>query len=315
MILENTYVKATSIEEALKHAKANVGHFQFIAGGTDLMVNKHQGNTDPKSLIDLTGIEEMKKVRTDGTNLYIGALVRLDDLNKHDLIHTHFPALLTAAASVGSPLIRKTATLGGNVLCENRCLYYNQSEWWREAVGYCLKCNGDICIATGGRNACFSEFVSDTVPALITYNAKIKLIDGDGTRIVDIQDIYTGDGVKSKTIDSTTILEEIILPLNNSYTSVFKKLRQRESLEFTALTTCVSLDQDQNIIIAIAGVDPKPVVVKGTSSDDLEDLIKQAFKGARAIDNDMLSRVYRKEILKVYLSESFAELHLTTTEK
>ncbi|PIZ05633.1 MAG: 4-hydroxybenzoyl-CoA reductase subunit beta, partial [Flavobacteriales bacterium CG_4_10_14_0_8_um_filter_32_5] len=48
------------------------------------------------------------------------------------------------ALSVGSPLIRKTATIGGNVLCENRCLYYNQSEWWRESIGYCLKCDGDI---------------------------------------------------------------------------------------------------------------------------------------------------------------------------
>lgn len=310
MILENTYVKVSSIEEAIKCAKANEGNFKFIAGGTDLMVNKFQGNIEPKSLIDLTGIEDMKKVSSDGSNVYIGALMRLDDLKKQDLINTHFPTLITAAAAVGSPLIRKTATIGGNVLCENRCLYYNQSEWWREAVGYCLKCNGDICIATGGRNACFSEFVSDTVPALIAYNAKIKLTDSEGTRIVDIQDIYSGDGVNSKTITSTTILQEIILPLNKSYTSVFKKLRQRESLEFTALTTCVSLDQDKNIIIALAGIDPKPVVVRGTSSDDLEGLIKQAFKGARAIDNDMFSRVYRKEMLTVYLNESFKELKM-----
>ncbi len=311
MILENTYVKVSSIDEALECAKAKGSNFKFIAGGTDLMVNKFQGNTDAESLIDLTGIQEMKSVNADATNLHIGALMRLDDLRKQDVIATHFPALITAAAAVGSPLIRKTATLGGNVLCENRCLYYNQSEWWREAVGYCLKCDGDICIATGGKKACFSEFVSDTVPALITYNAKIKLVDTEGVRIVDIQDIYTGDGVQSKTLNSTTILQEIILPLNTSYKTVFKKLRQRESLEFTALTSCVSVDQDKNIIIALAGVDPKPVVVKGTSADDLESLIKKAFKGARAIDNDMLSRVYRKEMLTVYLRESFKELQLT----
>jgi 4-hydroxybenzoyl-CoA reductase subunit beta len=307
---EKTFVIAKSIKEAIQLASENPETSKFIAGGTDLLVNKFQGNETNSFLIDITSIKELKGIRKDKDYLYIGSLTTLDDLKKSKEIESEFPVLIEAAHSVGTPLIRKTATLGGNILCENRCLYYNQSDWWREAVGYCLKCEGDVCIATGGTKACFSECVSDTAPALISMNAQIKIETPEGESIVPLLSIYTGDGVAPRSLPKNAIIKEIILPLNQQFKCTFNKLRLRESLEFTSLTSVVSIGKDKIIRITFTGVDPKPVYIETNSAEDLEALIKRILKSSRAIDNDMFTRNYRRDIMKVYITNSYKKLNL-----
>jgi len=187
-------------------------------------------------------------------------------------------------------------------------LFYNQSEWWREAIGYCLKCDGDICIATKGKNACFSELVSDTAPALIAMDAEIELLDEDGLKKVPLESIYTGDGVNPRNLAETAILKAILLPRNREFKTDFQKLRERESLDFTSLTTAVAIDKNGKIKIALSGVDPKAVIVEGDKNDDEQVLIKKAVKGSRAVDNDMYSRKYRRDMIQVFLSKSFKKL-------
>ncbi len=308
MIKEKLYLKAKTLEQAIYEANAHIDSFRYIAGGTDVIVNKFQGNEESSYLIDISGIDELKNTFLIGNFLSIGSLVRLDDLKKNKHLVQHFPALLEAAHSVASPMIRKTATLGGNLLCENRCSFYNQSEWWREAVGYCLKCDGDICIATGGKKNCFSKFVSDTAVVLISMNANIEVIENNISTIVPLESIYTGDGVSPRKFNKTAIIKSIQLPMHEEFKSVYKKLRQRESLEFSSLTTAVTINKSGKIKIVLGGVDPKPVVVEGATKDEKEELISQAIKKARIVDNDVYSREYRKEMIGVYLNRSFEEL-------
>jgi len=308
MNVSNTYLTPKNLADALAMAKDNLDSFSYLAGGTDVMVNKFQGNMEARCLIDISDIDELKGISKQGDYLKIGALEKLEELQFNTELQDNFPILIEAALSVGAPLLRKAATIGGNVLCENRCLFYNQSEWWREAVGYCLKCDGDVCIATQGKKACFSELVSDTAPALIALDAQIELMDFEGTKRVNLEDIYTGDGVNPRNISPTAILTSIYLPLNRGFKTVFFKLRERESLDFTSLTSAVSLADDGQLKIALSGVDPKAVVVKAQSTDNQESLIKLATKGARAVDNDMYSRKYRREMIRVYLERSFDTL-------
>jgi len=308
MILEKKYILATTVQEAIEQAIANKGNFKYLAGGTDVMVNRFQGNETASCLIDITKIETLKGITKQGDFLRIGALEILEELKFNSDLKTEFPMLIEAALSVGSPLIRKTATIGGNVLCENRCLYYNQSEWWRESIGYCLKCEGDICIATGGKNACFSELVSDTAPALIAMDAEIEYFDENGKHQQPLESIYTGDGVKPRNLSETAIITALFLPLNRGFKTAFFKLRERESLEFTSLTSAVVVDKNGKLKIALSGVDPKPVVIEGKIEDDKDLLIKKAIKAARAVDNDMYSRKYRREMISVYLKRSFEKL-------
>lgn len=308
MIAENKYLQPGSIQEALAMADEFENDFRFLAGGTDVMVNRWQGNETSSCLIDLSGIYELKQVVKLDNYLSIGSLVKLEELKFHSSIVTEFPALIEAADAVGSPLIRKSATLGGNILCENRCIYYNQSEWWRDAVGFCLKCEGNICIATGSKKHCYSEFVSDTAPALISMDALVEVLDKKGERKMKLEEIYTGEGVQPRNLDKTAIIKSILLPLNQEFRSVFNKLRQRESMDFTSLTTAVSVNKNGKVKIVLGGVDPKPVVVEGTNKSDREELIKQALKGSRAIDNEMFSRNYRREMIHVFLRRSFEEI-------
>jgi 4-hydroxybenzoyl-CoA reductase subunit beta len=307
---EKIYLQPKSIDEALEFASQNHDSFKYIAGGTDVIVSHFQGNDVSNCLIDLTGILELNDVKPKGEYLHIGSMVKLSELKKFTSIKREFPVLIEAADSVGSPLIRNTATIGGNILCENRCTYYNQSEWWRESIGFCLKCEGDICIVTGTGKACYSEFISDTAPALISLNAKIEVVDFDGKKIINLEDIYTGDGVNPVNLNKTAIIKSITLPLNQGFTSVFKKLRQRESLEFTSLTTAVTLNKNNKLKIAISGVDPKPVVVESDIESNKDDLIKKILNKSRSVENDMLSRKYRKEMIKLFLNKSFETLSI-----
>ncbi len=308
MIAEKIYAVPQSIEEALKLAKKHKKSFRYLAGGTDVVVNKFQGNETSDCLIDLTALTELREIVRVDNNLLIGSLVKLDALQDIEVINNHFPALVKAAGEVASPMLRKTATLGGNILCENRCSFYNQSEWWREAIGYCLKCEGDVCIATGGKKACFSKFVSDTAPVLISMGALLDVADTDGNQIMTLESIYTGDGIAPRNLSPTAIIRYIILPLDKEFITVFKKLRPREAVDFTSLTTAVTADNTGKLRIVIGGVDPKPVLVEGVVNGDYAAYIKEAVRKCRVVDNDFYSRPYRRDMIKVFLEQSFDSL-------
>jgi len=309
--VDKKYVRATSVQDALDCAQHNNRHARFIAGGTDVMVNKQQGNESSEVLIDITEIKELKGITVGKDSVRLGPLVTLEEIVGSAELRKLFPALCEAAKSVGTPLIRTAATIGGNVLCENRCLYYNQSEWWREAVGYCLKCEGDICIATGGPNACFSELVSDTVPVLVSMEAKIRYFHFNGEeKFVLLKDIYTGNGVRPRLIANTDLVTDLVIPADRGYRCVFNKLRLRESLEFTSLSSSVSVDKEGKIRIALAGVDPKPVYLETEKDETVEEVSKKLLKLSRAVDNDVFSRTYRREMVKVFIEKSYKELGL-----
>ena len=302
---EKKYLQPKSIGEALNYSSLYRKDFKYVAGGTDVIANDFQGNNTSECLIDITGIEELKQVEKAGDYLKIGSLVKLFELKNHSIIKNEFPALIEAADSVGTPLIRNSATIGGNLLCENRCIYFNQSEWWRKSVGFCLKCSGDTCVITGTNKACYSEFISDTAPVLVSFDAKLEIVDSTGEKTVRLENIYTGDGIKPINLSDTSIIKFILLPLNKGYRTIFRKVRQRESLEFSSLTSAVSVDKNNNLRIALSGVDPKPVVVTGTTASDKDELIKAALRKSRSVDNEMLTRKYRRDLIKVILSESF----------
>lgn len=307
---EKIFLQPKTIEEALQAAHDYNGEFRFIAGGTDVFVNKFQGNDTSLCIIDLTGIENLKNVSITNDYLKIGALVKLVDIKKDENICTEFPALIEAANSVGTPLIRSSATIGGNILCENRCIFYNQSDWWRESVGYCLKCEGDICIATGSTQKCYSEFVSDTAPVLISMDARIEIADKDGTTVKKLEEIYSGEGVNPRNIRKTSIIKSILIPLNRKFKVIFKKLRLRNSLDFTSLTSSVSADNGGEIRIVLSGVDPAPVIIEGKTDTSSDQFIKEALRKARSIDNEMLTRAYRREMIKNFITDSLNELQI-----
>jgi CO/xanthine dehydrogenase FAD-binding subunit len=139
-------------------------------------------------------------------------------------------------------------------------------------------------------------------------DAQLEVFDGHAEQLVKLEDIFTGDGIRPRKLDRTSIIRSILLPLDQGFLSVFHKLRMRESMDFTSLTSTVTLNKNGKIKIVLSGVDPMPVVVEGTRKSDRQELIKQALKRSRAINNEMYSRNYRREMIAVFLKRSFEKL-------
>lgn len=302
------YLRPTSVEEALALADEYGASGRFIAGGTDLLPNKFTGTVKARCLIDLSGVKELKDVYRNGKHLRIGSGICLDDLSRLPDIQGTFPVLPVVAGVVASPVIRKTATLGGNLLCENRCTFYNQSEWWREAAGLCLKCDGDICIATGGKRNCFSKFSSDMAVVLISMNAFAEVAERGKGYTVHLEDIYTGDGLSAHRIHSSSIIKSVHIPLHENYRTAFRKLRKRESLDFGSLLCVATVNKYGRVKVVAGGVDPGPVVAEGSHTDSPEKFTKAILRMARTVDNDVFSREYRREMIGVSVESCLKEI-------
>ncbi len=303
-------MKPDTLKSVLKYASQNKESFKYVAGGTDVFANRFLGNESSDCFIDITGIKELMGCEEISGYYRIGTLTTLNNLISNQFIKTEFPILTEAAKSVASPLIRYRATIGGNLLCENRCYYYNQSDWWKDSAGYCLKCEGDVCIATGSKKSCYSEFISDTAPALISLDAEIEVIESGNKKRIKIEDIYSCEGINPRKLNSSDLITAIYIPLGMKYKSVYKKLRTRESLEFTSLTSAATTNKNKKLKIVLAGVDSGPVIYEGTIHDNKEEILKHLLKKARSIENDMYSREYRRKMINVYLDKSFEELEV-----
>jgi 4-hydroxybenzoyl-CoA reductase subunit beta len=310
MSLINTYHIATSIGEAISLGHGMKENFRFVAGGTDLMVNKVQGNDSASHLIDITGIEDLKLIEQQEDSLRIGSLVSLDDLIHNSLIQTFYPVLATAAKTIASPVIRKTATLGGNLLCHNRCAFYNQSEWWREAAGYCLKSGGDTCLASGGKKYCYAKFVSDMAVPLISLNATIEITGINGMQQIPLEQIYTGNGLQPVNLDAHSIITAVLLKPGQVKGCSFQKLRRRASIDFTSLTVAVMAGNNGLLRAVLGGVHAAPVVAERSKSMTFDEFAGLLIEKTRIVDNDTYSRMYRKEMVSVLLRRCLQELEI-----
>ncbi len=280
---------------------------KYIAGGTDLIVNFKQNNIAFQSLIDVSSLPELKTITANEKELTIGASCTLQEIAGHDFIKKNLSILKEAALSIASPITRASATIGGNLLCENRCVFYNQSDWWRESIGNCLKCEGDICIATGGKKNCFSKSSSDMAPALLACNAEVSIQTEKGTKRISAEQLYSGEGVYPHTLKAGELIVAIHIPIVAQQFFYFK-LRQRQSIDFSSLTIAMSYQKDKSLLkIGIGSADPKPVYweYKINGETKFEDDVLQKVKKIRFVENDYYSRDYRKDILLLQLNKQY----------
>src|SRR5205823_8830632 len=125
-----------SLNEAAQMLSQEGERAMLVAGGTDLYPNMKRRQFTPEVVIGLRGIPDLKHIHGSAKQgLKIGACVTLTALAEHPLLVEHYPALVTAAGSVSTPQLRNVGTIGGNVLLDTRCNYYNQTEFWRHSIG------------------------------------------------------------------------------------------------------------------------------------------------------------------------------------
>src|SRR3989440_3682682 len=227
----------------------------LVAGGTDLFPNMKRRQFTPPVLIGLRGIPTLKSI--DGSpeqGVRIGSGVTLTTLAEHPLVLEHYPALATAAGSVSTPQLRNVGTIGGNLFLDTRCNYYNQTEFWRQSIGYCMKKDGDVCLVAPGSPRCWAISSADTAPVLVSLNAQARLISVRGERVIPVRALFHDDGMRPYTKAPDEILSEILLPPARGWRSVYVKLRRRGSFDFPILGVAVALRQQEDGTIADARI-------------------------------------------------------------
>ena len=157
------------------------------------MVNIRRGIVAPPVLIDINGVAELREIKADAREIAIGAAVTLSELAAHLGVTQYYPVVAQAAGHIAGPTHRNMGTVGGNIALDTRCIFYNQSEWWREANHHCLKTTGEIChVAPKSRGVCFATFSGDLAPALLTLDAEIDIAGPSGRRTMPLADLYIG---------------------------------------------------------------------------------------------------------------------------
>jgi 4-hydroxybenzoyl-CoA reductase subunit beta len=275
--------------EAAITAKHNNDKSRFLAGGTDLIVNLRHGIGKPPLLIDLSAIDEMRAVTLTDEGARIGACVTIAQIAA--FMRESYRSVSEAAASVAGPGVRTAATLGGNLCLETRCIYYNQSEWWRRANQYCLKYEGETCHVAPQGQRCHAAFSGDLAPALMVLGAEAEIASCEGRRRIPLADLYVEDGRAHLTLGRDELLVAVQLPANPP-PSTYAKARARGSIDFPLAGVAVSLGiEKQRLIdfrVALTGTNSRPFLLQGTDTLNGRPLDSDVF--------DQLDRLIQKQV-------------------
>lgn len=317
------YHRPASVGEAVSLMGEHAGDAMYIAGGTDLVPNMKHRLFEPGHLVALRSIAELGGITADGGHLRIGASETLSSVAADASVREHFPALATAAAHVAGPQLRNSATLGGNVCLDTRCTYYNQTHFWRQALGYCLKKDGDVCHVTKVGKKCVAAHSADTPPVLMTLGATATLVGPEGAREIPVADFFVADGITNTRRTPDEILTEIRIPLEAAERrQAYAKLRQRKSIDFPLLTVAISAACDPDGTVreidgVVTALGSRPRVLSGWSDvaagrvlDDevIDELAARAHKQCHPLENIIVDTEWRRAMVPVYVRRALSQL-------
>ena len=292
--------------DALVKARGAHPHSSLLGGGTDLVVNIRRGIVAPPVLIDINGVTELRDIKADARSLEIGAAATLAEIAAHPDVLRHYPVVAQAAGHIAGPTQRNMGTVGGNLCLDTRCIFYNQSEWWRDANHHCLKTTGDIChVAPKSRGVCFATFSGDLAPALLVLDAEIDIAGPLGPRTMPLAELYIGYARQDEPVtesrgDGKYFLSlrpgEFVAAVRAKNTpglrSAYDKIRIRRSIEYPVAGVAVALRRDgqklADLRVAFTGTNPRPVRLAGTDALCGVALDARVLEGLDALVRDQI---------------------------
>jgi xanthine dehydrogenase YagS FAD-binding subunit len=264
-------IQPNSIADAQKVLEQQGENGWVLAGGMDSFDWLKDRIKKPKVVVDLSGIAELKGIRTSADGIEIGAMTTLTEVVQHPVIREKYKLLAESAELVASPQIRNQATIGGNVSQDARCWYYRAG--WP-----CYRAGGNICYADTpeGRNRehailhadrCVAVNPSDSAPALIALDAKFVMRTPKGERVVDAEDYFIGpeiDITRLHILRPGDLLTAIRIPSTWAGAQFyFEKVRDRNVWDFPLLNVAsaivVSNGTIERIRIAVNGAAARPL--------------------------------------------------------
>jgi xanthine dehydrogenase YagS FAD-binding subunit len=291
----------TSVADATKLLEEYGADAWVLAGGMDSFDWLKDRIKRPKAVVDLSGVAELRGVRTTPDGLEIGAMTTLTDVVNNPIVRQKYQLLAEGAELVASPQIRNQGTIGGNVTQDARCWYYRAG--WP-----CYRAGGNICYADTpvGRNRehailhaerCVAVNPSDSAPALIALDARFVIRTPRGERTVNAEDYFVGpdiDITRLHILEPGDLLTAIRIPSTWAGAQFyFEKVRDRNVWDFPLLNVAsamvVSGGRIERIRLAVNGAAARPLRLKAVedavrgmppSADTGEIAGKLAVRGA-----------------------------------
>jgi 4-hydroxybenzoyl-CoA reductase subunit beta len=316
------YLLPKSVREAVKMIADAGPTAMFVAGGTDLYPGMKRRQFTPPVVVGLSRLRELRRKRgTPESGIVLGAGMTLTDVELDRKVRAAHPALARAVELISTPPLRNMGTIGGNVLLDTRCNYYNQNYEWRKGVNFCMKKDGTVCWVAPSSSRCWAVQSSDSVPVLVAIGAKAKLVSPAGERVIPVADLYVDDGINYLRKRPDELLTEIHLPPVNGFRATYWKLRRRGSFDFPVLSVgaCLWFDgpvvKDAKIILGAVGSHPleavdaqRAIVGKALTGDSIAAAAEAAFRPAKPLDNTDFAMTWRKEMVRQYVKGALEEL-------
>jgi 4-hydroxybenzoyl-CoA reductase subunit beta len=330
------YRTPRTIAEAVKIVGDTGPEAQFVAGGTDLYPNMKRRQQLPKTVISVMRVAELNQVSGDGRRgLVIGASVTLTDIVENEIIKSDYPVVAAAARTISTPILRNMGTIGGNLLLDTRCNYYDQNYEWRKAINFCLKKDGEVCWVAPGSSKCWAVQSSDLVPVMVAIGAKFRLVSTLGERMIDAAGFYNDDGIDYLKKRPDELLVDIHLPPTNGWRASYQKLRRRGAFDFPVLGVAAYVKYESGALskarahapvdggaisdakIVLGGIAPSPVQVaeaaqaligKSLNDDHIQAAAEAAYVKARPLDNTDFVYQWRKQMARQYTLRALREL-------
>ena len=271
------YHKPSTLKEACEIKEEFKDKALFLAGGTDLIVNLKRGVISPENLVSLNSIEEIRQhsINEKKGQTRIGACGTVAALMQEKFL-LPYSALISGMSSIGSPIIRNLATIGGNIVT--------------------------------------ARPAADTSPALIAFKATAVLNSVSGKREVSMDDFFVGVG--KTVLNNNEILSAIILNNLPPYSgSAYIKFGTRKALEISLVNVAavITLEKPDGPIadarIVMGAVGPVPlrartaekILIGEKASPGLFAKAAEAaaLKDSSPIDDFRGSAEYRRDMVKV----------------
>jgi xanthine dehydrogenase YagS FAD-binding subunit len=310
-----THINAYTVNEACGLLRRYQGKAKLNAGGTDLlsMLKGDIWPEYPEAVINVKTIPGLDSISEDENVLKIGALALLSDVAKSPIIKEKCGTLVKAALSVGSPLVRNLATIGGNLCQAPRCWYYRYPRrlggplpCLRKGTGPCLAMKGDNryhAILEG--KGCFAVCTSDIAVALAALDAKITIVSPKGERSISVVDFYQP---LSNTLEIDEMIKDFQIPTTMlSMEQRFLKFTLRKPIDFAIVSVAASIGLNNGVCtdarIILGAVAPMPFRAKAAeetivSQSISDNIAAEAAEKALANAKPLSMNAYKVKIAK-----------------
>jgi 4-hydroxybenzoyl-CoA reductase subunit beta len=316
------YYAPKTIQEAITILGDYGPETMVVAGGTDLFPNMKRRQFEPKVVVGLRGVNELNRMSGGpAEGITLGACLTLSKLARDPDLLASYQALARACASVAIPQIRNMGTIGGNLCLDTRCNYYDQTFFWRESLGFCMKKDGDVCPVAPGGTRCWAVSSTDSAPVMIALDGKFRLVGPRGERVVAARDFYRDDGINYIAKAPDEVLVEIVLPSADGRRSTYAKLRRRDAFDFPVLGVAVAVKEEAGVCldarIVLGGVGSRPVEMAEAVSilignkltkERIEAAAQAVYGAIKPLDNTDYLHVYRKKMAPVFTRRVLEEV-------